>query len=241
MTATPFTQFTLDLGHRAAQGREDFLIAPSNREAVSWIDRWPAWPAPALVIYGPVASGKTHLVAVWGERSSAAVIPAADLAGREADELARLGTHIAIENADLWLGDQGVETTMFHLYNIMREEKRSLLVTMHMPPAQTMFALPDLASRLRAAPAVAIQPPDDTLLAALLVKLFADRQLQIGEDVLSYVLPRMERSFAAARELVLAADRLALAEKRPISVPLVRRVLLARQDIAGSGALFSGQ
>ncbi|MEC7028278.1 MAG: DNA replication protein, partial [Pseudomonadota bacterium] len=76
----------------------------------------------------------------------------------------------------------------------------------------------------------AIHPPDDTLLAVLLVKLFADRQLQIGADVLNYILPRMERSFAAAYELVEAADKLALAEKRGISVPLVRRVLMARDE-----------
>lgn len=235
----PAEQIPLDLGHRPAQGREDFLVAPSNQDAVTWIDRWPAWPAPALIIYGPVASGKSHLAAVWGERAGAAVIPTARLAEMEADALAAAAQHLVIDNVDLWFGDRAAETTLFHLYNLMREEKRNLLLTMNAAPSHIEFAIPDLASRLRAAPAAAIQPPDDTLLAALLVKLFADRQLQIGRDVLAYLLPRMERSFAAAHELVKAADRLALAEKRPISVPLVRRVLLSRQELAGAGELFS--
>ncbi len=237
----PAEQLPLDLGHRPAQGREDFLVAPSNQDAVGWIDRWPAWPAPALVLYGPIASGKSHLAAVWGKRTGAAIIPTARLAESEADELAAAAKHLVIENVDLWLGDRAAETALFHLYNLMREERRSLLLTMTMAPPRIGFALPDLASRLRAAPAAAIQPPDDTLLAALLVKLFADRQLQIGHEVLAYVLPRMERSFAAAHELVKAADRLALSEKKPISVPLVRRVLLAKQELAGSGELFAGK
>lgn len=217
------------------------MIAPSNQEAVGWIDRWPDWPAPAFVIYGPVASGKSHLAAVWRERTGAAAIDTAMLAVNEAHELAGSAAHLSIDNVDLWLGERAAETTLFHLYNMMREEGRSLLLTMNMAPSHVGFAIPDLASRLRAAPAAAIQPPDDTLLAAVLVKLFADRQLQIGSEVLQYLLPRMERSFAAAHNLVGAADRLALAEKRPISVPLIREVLLSRQDIAGSGELFTHQ
>ncbi len=160
-------QIPLDLGHRPAQGREDFMIAPSNQEAVAWIDRWPEWPAPALVIYGPVASGKSHLAAVWGERTSAKPVETARLAECEADELAALAQHLVIDNVDLWLGDRAAETTLFHLYNLMREEGRSLLLTMNMAPTHIDFAIPDLASRLRAAPAAAIQPPDDTLLAAI--------------------------------------------------------------------------
>jgi len=232
-------QLPLDLGHRPAQGREDFLVAPNNQDAVAWIDRWPAWPAPALILYGPAASGKSHLAAVWSERTKAALVPTGRLAELEADELAAGAQHLVIENVDLWLGDRAAETTLFHLYNLMREEKRSLLLTMNAPPSRIEFAIADLASRLRAAPAAQIQPPDDTLLAALLVKLFADRQLQIGHDVLNYLLPRMERSFAAAYELVKAADRLALAEKKAISVPLVRRVLLSKQELVGSGELFA--
>lgn len=234
-------QIPLDLGHRPAQGREDFLIAPSNQDAVAWIDRWPDWAAPALVIYGPVASGKSHLAAVWGERSGGAKIDTAMLVEKEASQIAETAEHLIIDNIDLWLGDRAAETTLFHLYNLMREEQRSLLLTMNMAPSHISFAIPDLASRLRAAPAAAIQPPDDTLLAALLVKLFADRQLQVSCEVLNYLLPRMERSFAAAHELVREADRLALAEKRPVSVPLVRRVLLSRQELTGAGELFTHQ
>ena len=227
MSAQP-QQLTFDLGHRTASGREDFLIADSNRDAVSWIDLWPEWPAPALVLYGPAACGKTHLAAVWSAQAGAVSINPEELSTTSADILFARGQHYLIDPVDPWIGDRAAETTLFHLYNLAKENKRTLLLTMRVPPVRLSFTIPDLASRLRAAPGVAIHAPDEMLLGAVLVKMFADRQLQIGEDVLNYILPRMERSFAAARDLVIKADQQALAEKRPISVPLIRQVLMSQ-------------
>ena len=222
----PARQLVFDLGHRPAHGRADFLVAPSNRDAVAWIDLWPDWPAPALVIYGPAACGKSHLSAVWRDRAGAALIGADELAGGRAAELFSRGSHLAIDPVDPWIGDRAAETTLFHLYNLAKEEGKTLLLTMRAAPVHLSFALPDLASRLRAAPCAPIHAPDETLLGAVLVKMFADRQLAFAPDALDYVLPRMERSFAAARDLVERADALALAEKRAVSVPLMRRLLM---------------
>jgi len=224
----PAQQIPLDLGHRTALGREDFLVAPCNQDAVGWVDRWPGWPAPALVLYGPAASGKTHLAAVWKNQAGSAWIEASALAGQDANELAARAEHLVIDQLDPWIGDRAAETTLFHLYNLMKERGSSLLITMRSAPGQIEFTVPDLSSRLRAAPAVSIQPPDETLLAALLVKLFADRQLNVGADVVAYILPRMERSFAAARDIVAQADHLALAEKKPVTIPLIRQILSAQ-------------
>lgn len=231
MTGSGAQQITFDLGHRPAHGREDFMVAPCNRDAVAWVDLWPDWPAPALVLHGPAASGKSHLAAVWTEKNDATMISAAQLDGQDAAAIAATAEHLVLDHIDPWLGDRATETTLFHLYNIFKEEKRSLLLTMRMAPVRVGFALPDLASRLRAAPAASIQPPDETLLAAVLVKLFADRQLNVGQDVIAYVTPRMERSFAAALDIVERADKMALAEKRNIAVPLMRQILL--QTAAG--------
>lgn len=218
-------QLTLDLGHRTAHEREDFLISPANQDAVAWVDSWPDWPAPALVLYGPPACGKSHLAAVWASRARATIITPAIFKKEAANELAARNDHLVIERADTLLGDNETETTLFHLYNLMREEQRSLLLTAQTPPIRASFVIQDLSSRLRAAPSAAIHPPDDALLAAVLVKLFADRQLNISADVLNYILPRIERSFAAANDLIDEADKLALAEKRAISIPLIRQIL----------------
>ncbi|MFA5593465.1 MAG: DnaA/Hda family protein [Micavibrio sp.] len=218
-------QIIFDLGHRTALAREDFLIAPNNQDAVAWIDLWPEWPAPALVLYGPVASGKTHLAAVWGEKSNAAYIDFSGLNDSSVRTLAEKAEHLVIEDADRIIGDVEREKGLFHLYNLFKEEGRSLLLTMTEPPIRKGFAVPDLASRLRAAPAVAIREPDDVLLGAILVKLFNDRQLRVSQDVVNYITARMERSFSAARRIVDDADRLAMIEKRAVSIPLVKQIL----------------
>lgn len=225
MTGSPAAQIPLDLGHRVALGREDFMIAPCNQDAVGWIDRWPEWPAPALVLIGPAGSGKSHLAAVWKNMARAQWVDASTLHDTEAGQINGRGLPLVIDHFDPWIGDRIAETALFHLYNLAKEQSSTMLITMRTAPGQIAFALPDLSSRLRAAPVAEIRPPDDVLLAALLVKLFADRQLSIGTDVLSYVLPRMTRSFSAAHDIVGRADHLALSEKKPVTVPLMRRVL----------------
>jgi chromosomal replication initiation ATPase DnaA len=225
-------QIPLDLGSRIAHAREDFLVGPCNGAAVSLIDRWPEWHAPLMIISGPAASGKSHLAAVWRERANAEIIRPEMLLSRTAEQIAGAGTHIVIDGIDPWLGDRQAETTLFHLYNMFGSEKRSILATMRMMPSQADFVVADLASRVRSSLLAAIQPPDDILLGSVLIKLFSDRQLAVTNDVIQYVLPRMERSFGAAREIVAAADRLALATKKPISVPLMRQVLAGLQESA---------
>lgn len=223
--ASPHQQIPLDLGHRTAMGRDDFLIAPSNQDAVAWIDLWPDWPAPTLILYGPIASGKSHLAAVWKERSGAASISYADLNDSSVRVIAGQSEHLILEDADDLIGKVEGEKGLFHLYNLFKEEKRTLLLTLQQPPIRRSFAVPDLASRLRAAPTVSIREPDDILLGAVLVKLLNDRQLRVGQDVVNYILSHMERSFEAAREIVERADTKALTEKRAITVPLVREIL----------------
>lgn len=214
-------QLPLDLGHRPTLGRDDFLVAACNAEAVAWLDRWPDWPAPAVAVYGPEGCGKSHLAQVFAARSGALVLTAAALRVDDPPRLLAMVPAVVVED-----GDRGVdETALFHLYNLAKEQGCTLLLTGRPPPAQWPLSLPDLRSRLNAIPAIGIAPPDDALIAGLLVKLFADRQLRIGHEVVAYLLARMERSFAAAHAVVEALDRSALAEKREITVPLARRVL----------------
>ena len=130
-----------------------------------------------------------------------------------------------VDDADRNLGETEAERALLHLVNYVREGGGGLLLTGATAPARWSARLPDLASRLSAAPAVGIGPPDDALLAAILAKLFHDRQVQVGADVVAYLVSRIERSFATARDIVARLDETALRAKRPITVPLVRRVI----------------
>lgn len=219
-------QIPLDLGSRTAQGRDDFLVAKCNAAAVAWIDRWPGWTGPFLILHGPASCGKTHLGAVWRVQADAKTIDPEDLARHSAEHIAARSHHLLIDGLSPWpAGDAAAETALFHLYNMFKEQGRSALLTMRMAPQTADYRLPDLASRLRAAPSVRIAEPDDEILSGILVKLFYDRQIPVGADVIHYILPRMERSFAAAHTLVETADRLALSLKKPVTVALLRDIL----------------
>jgi chromosomal replication initiation ATPase DnaA len=213
-------QLTFDLGHRPALGRTDFLVAPCNAEAIGWIDRWPHWPGPGLALYGAAGSGKTHLSHVFAARAGAIRIEPARLKTERVPALVGDAAAAIVDDAD-----RAAAKPLLHLYNVLTERRGHLLLVARRPPARWRIALPDLRSRLRAAPAIAVAPPDEALIAAVLVKLFADRQLAIGEDVVAYLALHLERSFAAAQQAVAALDAAALAEQRRITVPLVKRVL----------------
>ena len=223
-------QLTLDLGHRPALGMDDFLVTPCNREAVAWIDRWPDWPGPALAIHGPPGCGKTHLAHVFRARSAAKLIAPEALGRTEPNGLLGEARVCMLDDAGGVAGGSIGERALLHLYNVVAERQGHLLLAARKPPGRWPVGLPDLRSRLAAVPAVSVGAPDDALIGALLVKLFADRQLRVGQDVVAFLLTRMERSFDAARRMVAAIDETALAERRNITVPLVRDVL-RHQDL----------
>lgn len=213
-------QLALALPHAESFAREDFLTGASNEAALAMIERWPDWPDRVLALVGPEGAGKSHLAAIWAEIAGARRVSARALG--ETDLLAALATGaLVIEDASAALD----ERALFHLLNLIREEEGFLLITAQAAPARWGVALPDLASRLRAVPTVALSAPDDALLRAVLVKLFADRQLGVDTALVSYLTTRIERSFAAARAAVDALDREALRMQRPVTRALAAELL----------------
>jgi chromosomal replication initiation ATPase DnaA len=214
-------QLLLDLPHRPALGRDDFLVTESNRAAVSLIDEWPHWPSHAAILVGPKGSGKSHLSNVWQQASQAAALPLAEL---QTPAVAALmaSNALVLEDATPSHFDQ---TALFHALNQARQQKGYLLITSELEPKAWNVSLPDLASRLGALALVNILPPDDTLLRGVLVKLFVDRQINVDEAVISFILARMPRSLEAAQKLVAEVDRLALTAKAEITRPFVAKIM----------------
>jgi chromosomal replication initiation ATPase DnaA len=221
----PPRQLALALGHDTSFAREDFLEGPSNAAALGLIERWPDWPDRLLVVTGPEGSGKSHLAAIWADTTGARFLAARSLA--QANPRAALSTGaLVIEDV---AGDAIDERALFHLINLAREEGAFVLVTAPTAPSGWTLRVPDLASRLRALPVVALGAPDDALLRAVLVKLFADRQLAVDESLLGYLANRIERSFAAARAIVERLDREALRLRRPVTRALAAEILGRQQ------------
>jgi chromosomal replication initiation ATPase DnaA len=205
-------QLALALDHAESYARDDFLSGPCNAEALALIDSWPDWPSRAIALVGPEGSGKTHLATIWAAAAGARVISARMLA--ETDIPAALATGALVVEDAAAASD---ERALFHLINLAREDEAYLLFTARTAPPLWPAVIPDLMSRQRALPVVALRAPDDAVLGGVILKLAADRQLTLDDSVVRYLSTHIERSFAAARGAVIALDKEALRQGRPPS------------------------
>lgn len=211
-------QYILDFPVLHSHSREDFVIGGCNRVAADFINSWPEWRSHALILVGPEASGKTHLAAIWGERTGAEVIQASGLTQSRVPEMRE---NVVLEGADRV---QDFEA-LLHLYNWLGAKKGYLLMTAGTPPSAWTVTLADLVSRLKSTPVAHLKDPDEDILAAAMAKQFSDRQILVDGAVISYLLKRIDRSFAEVKIIVQRIDTLALKKKTRVTVPLARKVL----------------
>lgn len=219
-------QLPFPLDYTVSMTRQDFMPAPCNAEALDQIDRWSGGTPPALVLYGPEACGKTHLLTIWQTDKNAVAFDADDLVTDKIAAQLRQSPYAVVDDVDRIAGDNEKETALFHLYNLIKERNGGLLLASSKPVAQLDVGLADLDSRLKAAAAVGIGLPDDEVLTALLVKQFSDRQVRLSEDVVRYIIVRINRSFAAVHDLVDRLDKEALSAKKPVTIALVKKVMM---------------
>lgn len=221
-------QLSFDLPAKEALGRDDFFVSPANRMAVAMIES--DWPGQRLVLTGPAGSGKTHLAHVWSAASGAPILSACDLA--KADLPALASRPVVVEDVPQVSDDGAALQALFHLYNLAGAANQPLMMTGRGAPRHWSLALPDIQSRIDAACHVALEPPDDTLLAAVLAKLFADRQITPKPEVIPYLVRHMERSFESAAKVVRKLDKASLEQGRTLSRALAARLIGDIPDVS---------
>lgn len=213
-------QLIFDLPVRDSRARGDFFVSEANALALARLEDPALWPNRKLVLVGPEGAGKTHLAHVWAERTGALLMTPASLDGLD---IPGIESAVALDDAESLTREQ--EEAVFHLHNHLGASALPFLLIARTPPARWALSLPDLQSRMAATDSVRIDGPDDALLAAVMVKQFADRQVVVAPNVIAWLLAHMDRSFVAAQRLVEALDKAALAEGRAVTRPLAQRVL----------------
>lgn len=214
-------QLALALPHVESLSRENFLEGPCNALALALIDAWPDWPGRIMMLAGPEGGGKSHLAAIWAEAAGARSISAHLLTTANVPGALATGA-LVVDDLDPATFDGHA---LFHLMNLAREDGAFVLMTARSQPSSFAVELRDLRSRLRAIPVVTLEPPDDALLRALIVKFCADRQINVDESLVSYLATHIERSVAAVRRTVALLDAEALRLRRPVTRALAVEVL----------------
>jgi chromosomal replication initiation ATPase DnaA len=218
-------QIPLPLSSPERFSRDDLIVCPGNAQAIAYVDSWPGWPVPVVVLHGPRGCGKTHLASLWRDAANAVSIDAARVAE---ETLPRLGA-VIVEDVDSAGVSPARDAALFGLLGRTKADA-PLLLTGRTHPATWPVLIPDLASRFAAIPALALWAPDEALLAALARKLFCDRQLYVPDTVIDEMLRRLDRSPGAIRDFVADLDAAALAAAKPINLALVRSFIAARAD-----------
>ena len=207
------SQLILPIEPASRMTRDDFIVASGNMHALAFLDAWPDWASPAAALYGPSASGKTHLARIWAARANATLADARELR-------VPIAGAAVVENCDS-ISDTAHEPALF----AMLERGTPLLLTGRGAPVSWLVGLPDLASRFKALVAFELGGADEALLMALAVKLFADRQVQVPEAVVTELVQQLERSPAALRDFIARADATALSRQKPINLQLIRGLM----------------
>lgn len=220
-------QLPLNFDVNVSRARDDLIEAQSINAALNAIEQWPQWPSYLLVLAGPVGSGKTHLAHIWQDYADARLV---DLS-YSTDELVQFAkvSPLLLEDIDRSPFD---ETKLFHVLNAVKQAQQTMLVTSRSWPSAWPVKLPDLLSRLKAATTVEIGEPDELLLQQVLFKLFADRQLNVDEKVINYLVTRMERSLGSAQEIVNLMDQLALSRNASMNRIIAADVLTMLENRA---------
>lgn len=218
-------QLVFDLTADPAAAREDFLPADANAQALSVLDSPQDWPQGRMLLVGPEGSGKTHMACFWAAENGASRLDAASLSPDRADALVVRGGALVVEDADRAGSTEAAEQALFHLWNLSAARDCLLLLTARKAPRDWGLTLPDLQSRMQAMPLVRLGPPDEGLMAAVLVKLFADRQLSVPAGLIDWLVLRMDRDLGLARRLVAAMDRVAMSQKTPVTRRIAAQLL----------------
>ena len=196
-------------------GEADFVVGAGNKNAYEFLIAGDEWPSSVTVLFGEAKSGKTHLAEIWAQKHGAKRLSVANWPDY-------LETNVLIENGDsLWMG----ETELFNLLNQAMRESYRVLITANMHPNLWPLRTNDVRSRLRLAHNLEIEALDDAHLMQLFVKLFDDRQIQVDPSLISYLLPRMERSPSFVVKLVEKMDEMALSRGKPITKRLASDAL----------------
>ena len=213
-------QLLLDFDIKTNFNDHDYYVSDSNFFAFNLIDKWPKWEKRILNVSGEKFSGKTHLANIFKSKSSAFFLNESQI-NDDAFKKIKLYESIIVDGFSNTID----ERLIYSIFNLVDQDSKYLLINSETPLGEINFELPDLASRSKNLLHAKIEPPDDDLIFAIILKNFSDRQIKIEKKIIEFIINRIDRSYGKISEFIYKIDELSLKKKKPINLKTIKEIL----------------
>jgi len=213
-------QKLLDFDINESFDENDYYVSKSNYFAKNIIETWPKWEKNIINLTGEKFSGKSHLSAIFRRKSNALYLHAKNIDDQTLKEI-KLSNDIIIEDLD----ENFDEKLLYSIFNLVEQDNKYLLISSKKPMDTMKFSLPDLVSRLKNCIVAKIEPPDDDLIYAIILKSFSDRQIKLDNKIIDYIIKRIDRSYGKMHEFIYKIDELSLKKKQSINFKIIKEII----------------
>ena len=213
-------QLLLDFDIKTNFNDHDYYVSVSNYFAFNLIDKWPKWEKKIINISGEKFSGKTHLANIFKSKASALFLNENQI-NDEIFKKIKLYESIIIDG----FSNTFDEKLIYSILNLVDQDSKYLLINSETPLGEINFKLPDLASRSKNVLHAKIDPPDDDLIFAIILKNFSDRQIKLEKKIIEFIINRIDRSYGKISEFIYKIDELSLKKKKPINLKTIKEIL----------------
>lgn len=199
---------------------EDFFVSSSNFEAYKLIETWPKWPSRNINISGPTGCGKSHLANILKKKINSFFINASDISNNSL-ALIKLKECLIIDNYE----NNIEENLLYTIINQTHQSNQYVIINSDQPISSLEIKLEDLKSRLSSFSKITIDLPTDDLIKVVLTKNFSDKQIQIDNKLIDFILKHINRSYEDIFNFIKKIDELSLSTGKSININLIKKVL----------------
>ena len=214
------SQLVFKFPFKASYFEKDFFVSSNNFEAYKLIESWPNWPDKRINIIGPSGCGKTHLINILSKKTKLLSIEAKDFNENVDNRIMEVDCLI-IDNYD----DNIEEKLLYSMINHLSQLNKYVIINSKKSLKKFNINLTDLKSRFESFFEIYIGLPTDELIKVIIVKTFSDKQIQLSNKNLEFIIKNIDRSYEKISKFTKDIDNISLSTGKSININLIKKVL----------------
>ncbi len=199
---------------------KDFFVSSNNFEAYKLIESWPNWSNKWINIYGPTGCGKTHLINILKNKLKLTEIDAKNFDSKVNIQLENYQC-LVIENFENNIN----ENLLYSSINHIKQLDKCIIITSRKSIRDLNAKLSDLKSRFDSFLNLSINLPTDDMIRVIISKNFSDKQIDLNNKNLEFILKNIERSYEKISKFIKDIDDISLSTGKSININLIKKVL----------------